>query len=58
MTVRSLRLHQALLWLILIILADPLHASDFTGKVIGITDGNTIKVLVDRTPIKIRLLWY
>jgi micrococcal nuclease len=30
-------------------------AQKFSGKVIGITDGNTITVLRDRTPIKIRL---
>jgi endonuclease YncB( thermonuclease family) len=42
-------------WLILLLLASPLHAEDFTGKVVGITDGDTIKVLVDRRPLKIRL---
>jgi endonuclease YncB( thermonuclease family) len=28
---------------------------DFTGKVVGVSDGDTITVLVDRTPVKIRL---
>jgi micrococcal nuclease len=32
-----------------------LSAVDFTGKVVGISDGNTIKILVGRTPLKVRL---
>ena len=30
-------------------------ADDFSGKVVGISDGDTITVLRDRTPVKIRL---
>jgi micrococcal nuclease len=30
-------------------------ADDFTGKVVGVHDGDTITVLWDRTPVKIRL---
>jgi endonuclease YncB( thermonuclease family) len=32
-----------------------LAADDFSGKVVGISDGDTITVLRDRTPVKIRL---
>jgi endonuclease YncB( thermonuclease family) len=30
-------------------------ADDFSGKVVGVSDGDTITVLRDRTPVKIRL---
>ena len=30
-------------------------ADDFSGKVVGVSDGDTITVLRDRTPIKVRL---
>jgi micrococcal nuclease len=30
-------------------------ADDFTGKVVGVHDGDTITVLKDRTPVKVRL---
>src|SRR4030095_11470964 len=30
-------------------------AESLTGKVVGITDGDTLTVLVDRDPIKVRL---
>src|SRR3954468_9998601 len=30
-------------------------ADDFTGKVVGVHDGDTITVLRDRTPVKLRL---
>ena len=30
-------------------------ADDFTGKVVGVHDGDTITVLMDRTPVKVRL---
>ena len=29
--------------------------ADFSGKVVGIADGDTITVLRDKTPVKIRL---
>ncbi|MBC7623589.1 MAG: thermonuclease family protein [Aeromicrobium sp.] len=35
--------------------ASPLAFADFSGKVIGITDGDTITVLREKTPVKIRL---
>jgi micrococcal nuclease len=50
--------HRALLRLIaLIVLAwvAPARAEDFTGKVVGVTDGDTLTVLRDRTPLKVRL---
>ncbi len=35
----------------------PAFASDlgFTGQVVGIIDGDTIDVLVDRSPVRVRL---
>ena len=50
--------HRALLRLVaLIVLAwvAPARAEDFTGKVVGISDGDTLTVLRGRTPVKIRL---
>jgi micrococcal nuclease len=45
--------------LLAVIVAAPACAStgstDFTGKVIGIADGDTITVLRDRTPVRVRL---
>jgi endonuclease YncB( thermonuclease family) len=31
-------------------------ADDFSGKVVGVSDGDTITVLRDRTPVKILLI--
>jgi endonuclease YncB( thermonuclease family) len=32
------------------------HAADFTGRVVGVSDGDTLTVLLDgRTPVKVRL---
>jgi micrococcal nuclease len=31
------------------------HADGFSGKVVGVTDGDTITVLHERTPVKVRL---
>lgn len=36
-------------------LAEPANADSFTAKVIGIMDGDTIEVLHDRSPLRIRL---
>jgi micrococcal nuclease len=50
--------HRALLRLIaLIVLAwvAPARAEDFTGRVVGVSDGDTLTVLRGRTPVKIRL---
>src|SRR3954454_15089446 len=46
-----------LLTLLLLIPArDAIPAADhFTGKVVGVHDGDTITVLQDRTPVKVRL---
>ena len=33
----------------------PLSASAWTGKVVGVSDGDTITVLNEKTPVKIRL---
>jgi endonuclease YncB( thermonuclease family) len=43
--------------LLLIVLAPtPSHAADYTAKIIGISDGDTITVLIDdRTQVKVRL---
>ena len=42
-------------FLVLMAFAGPSPAAEFSGKVIGITDGDTITVLRDRFPVKIRL---
>lgn len=41
--------------ILLCLLALQADAADFTGKVVGISDGDTIKVMHDSTPEKIRL---
>ncbi len=41
--------------LALFLFASPALAEDFTGKVVGVTDGDTIRVLWDKEEIKIRL---
>ena len=46
-------------WLVALLLAclaaPSLNAQEFRGKVVGVTDGDTITVLQDRTPVKLRL---
>src|SRR3954469_23143019 len=43
-------------WLFLaLLLAGPCHATDFYGRVVGVHDGDTLTVLVDRRPIKVRI---
>ena len=46
-------------WLVALLLAclaaPSLDAQEFRGKVVGVTDGDTITVLQDRTPVKVRL---
>lgn len=44
-------------WLVVMVLAwaSVAPAEEFSGKVVGISDGDTLTVLRDRTPIKIRL---
>jgi micrococcal nuclease len=40
---------------LLFLITAPVKADTFTARVIGVTDGDTIKVLVNQHPIKIRL---
>jgi len=40
---------------LLLLITTPVNAETFTAQVIGVTDGDTIKVLVNQQPIKIRL---
>jgi micrococcal nuclease len=51
---RSL-IRQYLPWLVIFLLVTPLHAEDFTGKVVGITDGDTIDVLHGEITVRVRL---
>ena len=44
------------LWLILALWIPVASAQEFMAKVIGVSDGDTITVLRDRTPTKIRLM--
>jgi endonuclease YncB( thermonuclease family) len=41
--------------LVLALFVCPLSASAWTGKVVGMSDGDTITVLNEKTPIKVRL---
>src|SRR4051794_33516391 len=41
--------------LLLLLALDPTAAAEISGRVVGITDGDTLTVLVDRKPIKVRL---
>ena len=41
--------------LALLLFAAPAHAQTLTGRVIGIADGDTVTVLVDRQQVKVRL---
>src|ERR1035437_2562757 len=41
--------------LIVLVSVVPARAEDFAGKVVGVSDGDTITVLRGRTPVKIRL---
>jgi hypothetical protein len=41
--------------LIVLAWAVPARADDFTGKVVGVSDRDTLTVLRGRTPVKIRL---
>ena len=45
-----------LAWLLFILLATAAHAAPpFSGRVVGVADGDTITVLADTTPVKVRL---
>lgn len=40
-------------WLLIVLIAGPAQA--MSGRVIGVSDGDTLTVLVDRKPVKVRL---
>jgi len=40
---------------IFLLLGSPLDAADYTGRVVGVLDGDTIKVLHNQRPERIRL---
>jgi endonuclease YncB( thermonuclease family) len=46
----------ALLWVAFVVPAAAASAAEFRGKVVGVSDGDTITVLHDRRPQKVRLL--
>jgi len=48
-------LHRLALWVALAALAPLASADEFTGRVVGITDGDTIEVMRDGRAVKIRL---
>src|SRR3989442_2083465 len=54
---RSQHLHVAhgVVWLLLVVLPVPVHAEQFTGKVVGLSDGDTISVLREGKAVKVRL---
>ena len=41
--------------LVIVLIALPVSAETISGYVVGITDGDTLTLLVDRTQIKVRL---
>jgi micrococcal nuclease len=41
--------------LIALVCASPARADDFTGRIVGVTDGDRMTVLRGRTPVKVRL---
>jgi endonuclease YncB( thermonuclease family) len=47
--------HLILILSVLLLCCSPAEAKTVQGRVVGVTDGDTIKVLVDREQIKIRL---
>ena len=55
MTLRHASTTALLLLAGLILAAPPKVIEEFTGKVIGVTDGDTIKVLVNRNAVTVRL---
>ena len=54
---RHTRLHVTYsgVWLLLMVLPIVVHAEQFTGKVVGISDGDTISVLREGKAVKVRL---
>jgi endonuclease YncB( thermonuclease family) len=52
----NLRRLKLVLWaMLLVVVSTPLQAAEFTGRVVGITDGDTITVLHNGRGEKIRL---
>lgn len=49
------RLHLAVVIIFVLTLCISCAASAFTGKVVGVTDGDTVKVLVNKKEVKVRL---
>jgi micrococcal nuclease len=52
---RRLRVAHGIVWLFLVVLPVLAHAEQFTGKVVGISDGDTISVLREGKAVKVRL---
>ena len=52
-----MRLHviYGVVWLLLMALLSVVHAEQCTGKVVGISDGDTLSVLCEGKAIKVRL---
>jgi endonuclease YncB( thermonuclease family) len=48
-------LKSLLIILLILVVCLPAFAGQFTGKVVGVLDGDTIEVLVDKKPIRVRL---
>ncbi len=52
---RRLRVAPGIVWLLLMALPILVHAEQFTGKVVGISDGDTISVLREGKAAKVRV---
>src|SRR5207247_5883541 len=52
---RRLHVVQSVVWLLLMVAPVLVHAEQFTGKVVGISDGDTISVLREGKAVKVRL---
>ena len=52
---RHLSVVPGVLWLLLMVAPALVHAEQFTGKVVGISDGDTLSVLREGRAVKARL---
>ena len=52
---RHLSVVPGVVWLLLMNLPALVHAEQFTGKVVGISDGDTLSVLREGRAVKVRL---
>ena len=52
---RHLHMAYSVAWLLLMALPIVVHAEQFTGRVVGIADGDTISVLREGKAVKVRL---